>query len=279
MPPRLFLPPLECWRGVSPIQAPNCAPFLNCLKSPTRGHHRRGTDRADADQAWPPPCTAGLSLRVCGDALVAPGAGARRARATAPARAAAPAVPGCSVRCSASSSTSLKHAPAARAGLCANTRPNSASRPRMRLMQAVRSSLSPSRRRCTHSMLCCSTRLDRHEAHLRARGGLADRRGVVGVVLAARALAAVRADQLRRDDARVQAQRRELARPVVRARAGLHRHHAAGRQLRAPGDELARVAARGSSAPCPPHRPRAPGSLAWPGRRPRAPLHRTSSLV
>ena len=29
----------------------------------------------------------------------------------------------------------------------------------MRLMQAVRSSLSPSRSRCTHSMLCCSTDL------------------------------------------------------------------------------------------------------------------------
>ena len=35
MPPRLFLPPDECWRGVSPIQAPNCAAWLNCLKSPT----------------------------------------------------------------------------------------------------------------------------------------------------------------------------------------------------------------------------------------------------
>ena len=29
----------------------------------------------------------------------------------------------------------------------------------MRLMQAVRSSLIPSRSRCTHSMLCCSTLL------------------------------------------------------------------------------------------------------------------------
>jgi hypothetical protein len=27
----------------------------------------------------------------------------------------------------------------------------------MRLMQAVRSAFRPSRRRCTHSMLCCST--------------------------------------------------------------------------------------------------------------------------
>src|SRR4051812_45400173 len=33
--PSLALPPLECCLGVSPIQAPNCAPLLNCLKSPT----------------------------------------------------------------------------------------------------------------------------------------------------------------------------------------------------------------------------------------------------
>jgi hypothetical protein len=32
-----------------------------------------------------------------------------------------------------------------------------ASNPRMRLMQAVRSAFKPSRRRCTHSMLCCSS--------------------------------------------------------------------------------------------------------------------------
>ena len=33
MPPRRLLPPLECCLGVRPIQAPNCAPFLNCLKA------------------------------------------------------------------------------------------------------------------------------------------------------------------------------------------------------------------------------------------------------
>jgi len=33
--PRLFFPPLEFCLGVNPSQAPNCAPFLNCLKSPT----------------------------------------------------------------------------------------------------------------------------------------------------------------------------------------------------------------------------------------------------
>ena len=38
---------------------------------------------------------------------------------------------------------------------CGKTMPNSVSSPRIRLMQAVRSSLSPSRRRCTHSMPCC----------------------------------------------------------------------------------------------------------------------------
>ncbi len=33
--PKLVLPPLECCLGVKPSQAANCAPFLNCLKSPT----------------------------------------------------------------------------------------------------------------------------------------------------------------------------------------------------------------------------------------------------
>ena len=61
---------------------------------------------------------------------------------------------------------------------------------------------------------------------------------IVGVVLAAAALAPIGADELRGDDARIQAQRNELARPVVRARAGFHGHDAAGGQLGAPGDEL-----------------------------------------
>ena len=33
--PRLVLPPLEFWLGTMPSHAPNCAPLLNCLKSPT----------------------------------------------------------------------------------------------------------------------------------------------------------------------------------------------------------------------------------------------------
>ena len=37
---------------------------------------------------------------------------------------------------------------------------------------------------------------------------------------------------------RIQTRRNELARPVVRAGAGLHGHDAARRQLRTPGDEL-----------------------------------------
>jgi hypothetical protein len=44
-------------------------------------------------------------------------------------------------------------------GLWATTTPNSASSPRMRLMQPVRSSLKPSCSRYTHCMLCCSTLL------------------------------------------------------------------------------------------------------------------------
>ena len=121
---------------------------------------------------------------------------------------------------------------------CATARPNSGSRPRMRLMQAVRSALKPSRRRCTHSMLCCSMLLTgtkrmcgRHAASQIAAASLAS-------FLPLCALAAVRRDQVRGDDARVQPHGEQLARPVVGAGTGLHRDHAARRQLRAPGQEL-----------------------------------------
>ena len=63
------------------------------------------------------------------------------------------------------------------------------------------------------------------------RPATADRRGIVGVVLAAGALFAIRADKLRGDDACVQAQRHELARPVVRAGACFHGDDAVGGQL------------------------------------------------
>ena len=82
--------------------------------------------------------------------------------------------------------------------------------------------------------------LDRHEAHVRAAGGLADRGGVVGVVLAALAGHAVRRDEVAGDQPRVQPQQAQPARPVVCAAAGLHRHQAAGGQLGAPGEEAFR---------------------------------------
>ena len=72
----------------------------------------------------------------------------------------------------------------------------------------------------------------------RAAGGFTHRSGVVGVVLAAGTFASIRADKLDRNDACVQAQHLELARPMVRAGARLHGHDAAGGQLRAPGDKL-----------------------------------------
>jgi hypothetical protein len=76
-----------------------------------------------------------------------------------------------------------------------------------------------------------------HEAHARARGGLADRCGVVRVVLAGRALAAVGLDELRVQQARRQTQRSQAARPVVRAGADLHGHDASRGQPRAPGNK------------------------------------------
>ena len=80
--------------------------------------------------------------------------------------------------------------------------------------------------------------LDRNKTHVRPACSLADRRGIVGVVLANVPLAAVRRGQVRRDDARVQPHGQQLARPVVGAGTDFHHDHAARWQLRAPGQEL-----------------------------------------
>jgi hypothetical protein len=61
---------------------------------------------------------------------------------------------------------------------------------------------------------------------------------IVGVVLAGQAFAAVGAHQLRGDDARIQAEPDELARPVVRAGARLHGDDATRRQPDTPFEEL-----------------------------------------
>ena len=87
-----------------------------------------------------------------------------------------------------------------------------------------------SRKAVTHkeigSLRLCASGLF-ESGFLRARGGFADRRSIVGVVLAAGVLAAIRADELRSDDACIQAQGSQLARPVVRARTRLHGDDAA----------------------------------------------------
>ncbi|MCY1235239.1 hypothetical protein D9M72_478470 [compost metagenome] len=80
--------------------------------------------------------------------------------------------------------------------------------------------------------------LDRHEVHVRARGRLADRSGIVGVVLAALALEAIRHDVRGGNDAGIQPQSKQLARPVMGAGAGLHGNQAARGQLRAPSQEF-----------------------------------------
>jgi hypothetical protein len=81
-------------------------------------------------------------------------------------------------------------------------------------------------------------RLHRHEAHRRPTSSLADGRRIVGVVLAGAALAAVRLDQLRRHQPRLQPQSLQPPRPMVSARADLHRHHAARGQASTPRQEL-----------------------------------------
>ena len=87
-----------------------------------------------------------------------------------------------------------------------------------------------------HTLLLAG--LDRHEAHAWPRRRLADRRGVGGVVLAVLAFHAIGGDEVGRNQPRVQPQRAQLAGPVVRARARLHRHQAAYRKQRAPSGEL-----------------------------------------
>jgi hypothetical protein len=62
-------------------------------------------------------------------------------------------------------------------------------------------------------------RLGRHEAHGRPRDRLANRLGIVAVVLVG---LHVRLDELRRHEPHFVAQLDELARPVVRAAAGFH---------------------------------------------------------
>lgn len=69
--------------------------------------------------------------------------------------------------------------------------------------------------------------LDRHEAHLRPAGGLANGSSVVGVVLAALASHAVGRDQVAGDEAGIEAQKPQTAGGVVGAAADLHRHQAA----------------------------------------------------
>src|SRR2546423_11948711 len=79
--------------------------------------------------------------------------------------------------------------------------------------------------------------LDWHEAHRWAPGSLADRLGIVGVVLVGFDVGLY---QSRTDQPYAMTQLLDLARPIMRARAGFHRHRAS-RQL---GDEGQQLPAR-----------------------------------
>ena len=107
-----------------------------------------------------------------------------------------------------------------------STTPNSLSKPRIRLMAAVRSSMKPWRTRCTLNLRLLLEGLDRHKAHVGALHSLADRRRVSGVVLAPLASQAIGAHELWRDQANRMTVSHELAGPVVRAGACLHPDHA-----------------------------------------------------
>ena len=109
----------------------------------------------------------------------------------------------------------------------------------MRLMHAVRSLFLEALAQPVHAHHALLLHaLDGDEMHARARGGFAHRGRVVGVVLAAASLRAIRRHQTRCDEPGVKPRTDQLARPVVRTRACFHRHHAPRGQLRAPGHEL-----------------------------------------
>ena len=61
-------------------------------------------------------------------------------------------------------------------------------------------------------------------------------------------LPAVRAHEVGRDEPRIQSERAQLARPVMPARARLHRDHTARRQLRAPSQKLIALEGAGDNA-------------------------------
>ena len=174
--PELGLPPVEYCRGTKPSQAANCRPFAN---------------------SWPE-----AMLAVMADAVSGPTPLTcwmrRRVRAASPTRPAA-------VRSGQSSRRGTRSARADRqcsrardgqffgsddrctthlSARCGKTMPNSASKPRIRLIVAVRCRRNPVARDATTARPA-ARRLHRDEAHVRSRHGFADRLGVVAVVLPA----------------------------------------------------------------------------------------------
>src|SRR5215472_12640434 len=99
--------------------------------------------------------------------------------------------------------------------------PCSASRPRTWLLKAVRFLLLAYPVQRLHLELGRS--LDRHEAHRRAACSFADRLGIAGVVLVG---LDVGLDEPGTDQPHSMTQLLDLARPIVRARTGFHRHRA-----------------------------------------------------
>ena len=180
LPPELYCP------GTRPSQAANWRPHLNSCAVADHRHQRRGGGLADARAAA---SAAGRAVRrapscaTCG----------RTARCARPGRcnslSRSPmtvlAQPGRSSRCGglAAHGVGLQRQHDAELG----QQPADA-------VDAWRCALDePLARAVHHQPACCSLALDRHEAHVRALHGFADRRRVGGVVLAALAAHAVRA--------------------------------------------------------------------------------------
>ncbi len=85
---------------------------------------------------------------------------------------------------------------------------------------------------------------DRNVAHVRTAGRFANRRSILGVVIAALAGHPIRADELTSDQSRLQPEPTQTPADMVRTAACLHGDDAARRQLGTPGDNFSRGSAR-----------------------------------
>lgn len=154
MPSRRSLPPVACWRGVSPSEAANPRPLLNRLASPTVATTAVAitgpTPGASVNRLQASSSRVCRTSRPSRSAILA--SIARKCSAWSTRSSRARGGSRSSSRSETMASRSLRPAPR-----CAATIPNSAMCPRIALIVPVRSAISRSRIRCSiRSDCCCS---------------------------------------------------------------------------------------------------------------------------